>query len=272
MKRGWGLAPILGLALGTLVPAQQPPAAADAGPKPGPNSPDERFVIRLAILSEANAGDVCSYLEGISAAVRKNWLKLIPPQARGRRTQTDKYSIDFEIVRDGRVEGMRFAGPSGDHALAQAAWDSVRDSSPFSPLPSEIGGPDLTLRIRFSYTADDAEAKPGDRGIAGCSDSGVAESEVLNVGDGVTPPVAIYSPQPKYPQEARLANKQGEITLAVVVDDKGHVQSAEITKGLSPELDKRALEAVRSWRFKPAIKNGKPVSVRVDIHVAFRLY
>jgi len=37
-------------------------------------------------------------------------------------------------------------------------------------------------------------------------------------------------------------------------------------------LDEKAVEAVRSWRFDPATKDGKPVAVQIDVEVAFRLY
>jgi len=43
-----------------------------------------------------------------------------------------------------------------------------------------------------------------------------------------------------------------------------------VLRSLDPELDEKALEAIRQWRFKPALKNGKPVRAPVTVEVDFR--
>jgi protein TonB len=42
-------------------------------------------------------------------------------------------------------------------------------------------------------------------------------------------------------------------------------------RSLGMGLDQKAIEAVRQWRFKPGMKNGMPVSVKVEVEVNFRL-
>jgi protein TonB len=37
-------------------------------------------------------------------------------------------------------------------------------------------------------------------------------------------------------------------------------------------LDEKALEAVKNWRFEPALKDNKPVAVQINVEVTFRLY
>jgi TonB family protein len=43
----------------------------------------------------------------------------------------------------------------------------------------------------------------------------------------------------------------------------------KIAKGFRPEFDQNAIDAVRQWRFQPAMKDGKPVEVTVTVQVAF---
>ena len=62
-----------------------------------------------------------------------------------------KVQIEFVILPDGKVAGMRLIGESGDVALDRAAWGGITASNPFSPLPSEFHGPYLALRFHFYY-------------------------------------------------------------------------------------------------------------------------
>ncbi|HXM63265.1 MAG TPA: energy transducer TonB [Terriglobales bacterium] len=87
-----------------------------------------------------------------------------------------------------------------------------------------------------------------------------------------TPPHAIYSPDPDYPIEARRAKVQGLVTLKLTVAPDGATKDIQVVKHLRSDLDANAVDAVRTWKFEPATKDGKPVAVSVNIDVAFRLY
>src|SRR5215469_3758872 len=95
---------------------------------------------------------------------------------------------------------------------------------------------------------------------------------VYRVGGGVTAPRTIFSPDPDYSDEARKAKVQGTVTLVCVVGADGRTRDIRITRSLGRGLDQKALEAVRTWRFDPAQKDGHPVAVEVSIEVNFRLY
>ncbi len=86
----------------------------------------------------------------------------------------------------------------------------------------------------------------------------------------ITPPRQTYAPDPKYPLKARLAHKQGEVKLWVIVDSGGLPREARVSQSLSPELDNAALDAVSRWKFSPATRNGKSVSVRINVSVNFK--
>jgi TonB family protein len=94
---------------------------------------------------------------------------------------------------------------------------------------------------------------------------------VYRVGNGVSAPVLIRKQEPDYTPRARAAKIEGDVVLDVVIMPDGTPDSLKIVRALDPDLDAKAIECVRSWRFRPALKDGKPVPIRVSIVVAFHL-
>ena len=91
-------------------------------------------------------------------------------------------------------------------------------------------------------------------------------------GGGVSNPVLIYAPDPEFSDEARRAKYQGVCVVGLIVDSQGNPQRVRIVRPLGMGLDEKALEAVRQYKFKPAVFNGKPVPVEINIEVNFRIY
>jgi TonB family protein len=95
---------------------------------------------------------------------------------------------------------------------------------------------------------------------------------VYRVGNGVTAPSVVSKTDPEYSEEARLARLTGTVNLSLVVGDDGKARDVHAASpGLGLGLDEKAIEAVRQWRFKPGLKDGKPVSVKVDMETNYRL-
>jgi TonB family protein len=84
-------------------------------------------------------------------------------------------------------------------------------------------------------------------------------------------PRAIYSPDPEYSDEARHANIQGTSVIALTVGTDGQAHDVRLVRGLGHGLDENAIEAVKTWRFEPTIKDGKPVAVSIKAEISFRL-
>lgn len=95
---------------------------------------------------------------------------------------------------------------------------------------------------------------------------------VYHVGGGVSNPILVYSPDPEFSDEARRAKYQGVCVVGLIVDAQGNPQRVHIVRPLGMGLDEKAMEAVRQYKFKPAIFHGHPVAVEVDIEVNFRIY
>ena len=94
----------------------------------------------------------------------------------------------------------------------------------------------------------------------------------FRVGGGVSAPKAIFSPDPEYSEEARKAKYQGVCVLWLVVGPDGRPRDVRVARTLGLGLDEKAIEAVRTWRFEPAVKDGRPVAVQINVEVTFRLY
>jgi protein TonB len=95
---------------------------------------------------------------------------------------------------------------------------------------------------------------------------------VFRVGGGVSSPKKIYDPDPEYSEEARKAKYQGTCVLYVIVGPDGRTRDIRVARTLGLGLDEKAIEAVKTWRFEPAMKDGKPVAVAINIEVYFHLY
>ncbi len=95
---------------------------------------------------------------------------------------------------------------------------------------------------------------------------------VYKVGGGISAPQAISTPDPEYTEAARNAKTQGTCVLWLIVDEHGNPRDIRVVRGLGFGLDARAIEAVKQWRFRPAMKDGRPVNVQISVEVGFKLY
>jgi TonB family protein len=95
---------------------------------------------------------------------------------------------------------------------------------------------------------------------------------VDHIGKGVTAPVPVYTADPPYTGAARGQKIQGTVMLQIIVDTSGLPQNVEVIKPLGYGLDRNAVETVRQYRFKPGMKDGKPVAVYMTVAINFRLY
>jgi protein TonB len=95
---------------------------------------------------------------------------------------------------------------------------------------------------------------------------------VFRMGQGATQPRVIYGPDPEFSEEARKAKYQGTCVLGVIVDANGLPTNIRVITSLGMGLDEKAIEAVKTWRFEPAKKDGHPVPYAISLEVDFHLY
>ncbi len=104
-----------------------------------------------------------------------------------------------------------------------------------------------------------------------------------HVGDGVSAPTLIFSAEPEFSEKARKAKLRGDCALSLTVDMDGLPKNVMVVRSIAesqPEkkraaaisLDEKAIEAVKQYRFKPAMLDGRPVPVEMHIDVNFQIY
>jgi periplasmic protein TonB len=159
-------------------------------------------------------------------------------------------------------------------------------------LPAEFHGPNLELRFGFYYNlkpeedpavpAKNAESKPSTL-------DDMATLVPKHIGNGVSAPILIHSVEPHYDEaafeKARAAGwRFGTPVIYLILDEEGVPTSVELAHGyalpilkddgkptVSQEvldiLNQNAVDAIKQYRFKPAMEDGKPVAVELNVTV-----
>jgi TonB family protein len=79
----------------------------------------------------------------------------------------------------------------------------------------------------------------------------------------------LHHVQPAYPAEGRKQRLEGTVVLKAVVDDSGKVTGVRVVEG-NPTLAAAALSAVKHWRYRPYIRNGKALPFQTIVLVEFQ--
>jgi TonB family protein len=87
----------------------------------------------------------------------------------------------------------------------------------------------------------------------------------------LTPPVLLWKVDPDYSDPARTAKVQGIVVLRIEIDQTGQIRDMHVDQSLGLGLDEKAMEAVRRWRFRPGMRDGKAVATSGLVEVHFRL-
>lgn len=159
----------------------------------------------------------------------------------------------------GHPSGIRFV-PGVLHAPQHIPTSIViTDSGPSDPLPYEPGP---------------ALAGPG--GIPGGFESPLSgplkppdPPRVVHI-THLDPALLIHRVEPQYPALARQIRRAGRVELHALIAADGSIQSLEVVSG-DALFQQSALGAVRQWRYRPTILNGRPVAVDTYITVVYSL-
>jgi len=103
--------------------------------------------------------------------------------------------------------------------------------------------------------------------------SGIPTNRPGSTRAGVTAPVVLHSVEAEFTEAAKRAKFSGVCVVSLIINAQGMPLNVHVVKSLTPSLDEKAIEAVKQYRFKPAMKDGKiPVPVMITIEVDFQLY
>jgi TonB family protein len=90
-------------------------------------------------------------------------------------------------------------------------------------------------------------------------------SSTEKIGEPVNVPGSASAPVPDTKHE-------GTCMLWLIVDTDGHPHHIKVVRPVGYGLDEKAVDAVKQWKFQPAMKDGRPVAVQINVEVRFRLY
>jgi protein TonB len=174
-------------------------------------------------------------------------------------------------------------------AQKQFVAPQITDHVPLAMAPSIVAPPDAPLPQSDLNNWGDPLAKlangsggpgagpgmgnggPGG-GIGNTGGNSYGDSVgVYHAGGSVSAPSVVFQVEPEYSEEARKAKYSGIVILSVIVDAEGDARDIRVMKSLGMGLDEKATDAVRKWKFRAGRKDGKPVNVRAQIQVDFRL-
>ncbi|MGC2401595.1 MAG: M56 family metallopeptidase [Acidobacteriaceae bacterium] len=125
--------------------------------------------------------------------------------------------------------------------------------------------------LAAAQSSSPSTATQSAKGTAATVPAHPPEHKIYHVGGGVSAPELLFAPDPQYTEQASKAKYQGVCVLSLIVDAKGNPQRVQVVRHLAMGLDLKATEAVKEYKFRPAMLNGKPVPVQVNIEVNFRV-
>jgi hypothetical protein len=126
-------------------------SSTSAGDYGSPAKSGSKALDQVEILTDTMGVDFGPYLTQVVEVVKKNWYSVMPASVYPPILKQGKLAIEFEVLKDGTVNGMKLRTSSGDVPLDRAAWGSITASVPFKPLPNEFPGNLIGLRFYYFY-------------------------------------------------------------------------------------------------------------------------
>jgi TonB family protein len=163
--------------------------------------------------------------------------------------------VEVRVGVDGRSGNLRIVKGLG-FGLDENALLAVREWK-FTP-GQRSGKPEETItEVPVEFSLRNAELNES-----------IANDMATRVGPGVVPPRIIHRVDPPYADGKDLAHT-GAVVLDAVIQENGVPRVVRVVRSLSWELDENAIGALKQWRFSPAIKDGHPVKVRMNVEMTF---
>jgi protein TonB len=109
--------------------------------------------------------------------------------------------------------------------------------------------------------------------IGGTGKAGAMSQELedaFSLDDIDQKPRLVFQSPPVYPSEVRAQRLEGVVAIIFVVDQTGKVSNARVEKSSHAAFEKPALDAVRKWKFEPAVRGGKPVACKMRAPIRFQ--
>jgi TonB family protein len=180
-----------------------------------------------------------------------------PPQA-GRRGIEGWVQVEFTVNEAGGVEDLRVVDSEPPQVFDEAALEATRrwKYRPRVLLGAPVRTPGIRVVHRFDVGSPPRRLPPTRHAGDVQADSGQQAAI-----DGEI--VALARANPRYPQEAMLRATEGWVVVEFTVNEAGAVEDARVVDSEPPQVfDEAALDAIRTWKYRPRIEGGVPVPRR----------
>jgi TonB family protein len=145
-----------------------------------------------------------------------------------------------------------------------------RPSKPLAEIYDELrqkAAPEFAA-INQQYNPQITEAM--DRYVAFLREPKPDAGEILAASMALRPEI-LYQEKAKYTEAARQNRVQGTVLLSIVFSADGRISNVRVVRGLPDEINDEAVKAANEIVFLPALKNWRPVSVRMSVEYTFNL-
>lgn len=176
----------------------------------------------------------------------------------------------FQYLRTVQFKPAQWSGSPAAVGLA----DTISFQACYADTKDESGKVVHTVKLHSApdHRFASWSHAPAEITVFNVGPDGQGGIEHVGRGTGVSPPVPVYTVDPPYSIYARKRKIQGEVFVQIIVDSSGLPRNVEVVRPIGYGLDQSAVETVRQFRFRPAMKDGKPVPVYMTVAINFRLY
>ena len=154
--------------------------------------------------------------------------------------------------------------PTGGGISIPKGLGNIQVQQHRAEIPTETPGVKIDRDV--SIAPEDSELDIG--ADAGLDDRSIDVQVEVQVDQR---PSILRSPDPKYPEAARRANREAVVIVEFTVDVNGRPTDIKVPKPKGFGFDEAAIEAIERWRFTPAKKDGESVPMRVRQPIRFNL-
>ncbi|HHT9136031.1 MAG TPA: energy transducer TonB [Candidatus Wunengus sp. YC60] len=181
-------------------------------------------------------------------------LKTMTEKTEEMETESEQVPDASEIVRN-----LELSAADSAPELEAASLSAIE-----AALSGQAGsGGDFAEALSFS-----SGGRIGGMGKTGAMDERLGNA--FSLGEIDQKPRAIFQAAPVFPNELRGKKLEGVVTVLFVVDQTGKVAQPRVVKSSHPAFEKPALDAVKQWKFEPAIKGGQRVPCKMRVPIRFQ--
>jgi TonB family protein len=240
------------------------------------------FLVTLALFSFASAQAAGEARAATPTAIEQKLFsppvptKIVSPEQPKRRKKHGEVHLQATIKADGTVTNIRAV--SGKRELVEPTRNAVQQ---WRYRPAEINGHPVQVEHDFliNFTKENAVALGPDDLSPNLTTQPppevtamVKESQLGSIGNKVSAPKPISAPDPEYSERARQAKYSGICEVTTVVGTDGLTHHPWVSRPVGEQLDEKALDILKLWRFTPAMRDGKPVPVLITVQFKFDIW